>query len=138
MAGSSEQLIQLPTRLTGFSPFQLRTTGMADAYLAALTAWLPADVPATLLASRDDDDTMDDPCPGPVARSLILLWYSGRWTPLPADWIATYGGRSGTAGPISADSYQAGSQWRVAGAHPAGAQQQGFGAWSLKPTEAAP
>lgn len=138
MADRSDLFLQLSARMTGVSPFQLRTTGMAAAYLAALDSWVPAAAVQALLVASNDDETMDDPWLGPVARTLILLWYSGSWTALPADWIAAYGGEAGKAGPLSAEAYQAGLQWHVAGAHPAGAQQQGFGAWSLAPGGAAP
>ncbi len=29
---------------------------------------------------------MDDPDLGPLARNLVLLWYTGGWMQLPADW----------------------------------------------------
>jgi hypothetical protein len=134
MADRSEQLLQLSSRLTGFSTFLLRSTGMLDAYLEALDARLPAGLLDELLASDDDDATMDNPKLGPVARNVILMWYCGAWMLLPDEWSAAYGTKDkNLGGVISAAAYQAGLQWVVAGAHPAGAQQQGFGAWSRKP-----
>jgi hypothetical protein len=134
MTDRSEQLLELSSRLTGFTRFQLRGTGMLDAYLEALDARLPPGLLDELLASADDDATMDDPKLGPLARNVIVMWYCGAWTQLPDAWTAAYGTKDkGLAGVISAAAYQAGLQWVVAGAHAAGAQQQGFGAWAQHP-----
>ena len=34
---------------------------------------------------------------------------------------------------VSADAYQAGLAWGLAGAHPQGARQPGYGSWALPP-----
>jgi hypothetical protein len=75
---------------------------------------------------------------GTVARTIILLWYSGTWTALPDAWHDAYGAAPSDVNRdvtrvVSAQSYQAGLQWAAAGAHPAGARAQGFGAWALPP-----
>lgn len=80
---------------------------------------------------------------GPVARTLILLWYRGAWTALPQEWHSAYGASPQDVDHVvSAEAYQAGLQWDAAGAHPAGARQQGYGAWASPPaaleTESAP
>jgi hypothetical protein len=80
---------------------------------------------------------------GAVARALILLWYRGTWTALPHEWRSAYGASpQDTDHVVSAEAYQAGLQWDAAGAHPAGARQQGYGAWASPPdaleTESAP
>ena len=134
MTDRAARFLQFSARLTGESPFVLRGTGMLDEYLAALDLRLPAGLLDELLARDDEDATMDDPKLGPVARNIIIMWYTGSWTQLPDTWTAVYGTKDhGLAGVISPTAYQAGLMWRVAGAHPAGAQQQGFGAWSLQP-----
>jgi hypothetical protein len=75
-----------------------------------------------------------DPKLGPVARNLIVAWYCGTWTALPDGWRAAYGTSPlDTNRVLSAEAYQAGLQWVAAGAHPAGALQQGYGAWSAEP-----
>jgi hypothetical protein len=62
------------------------------------------------------------------------MWYCGTWTAMPDAWRAAYG-----ASPldvnrvVSAQAYQAGLQWVAASAHPAGARQQGYGAWATTP-----
>jgi hypothetical protein len=70
---------------------------------------------------------------GPVAQNLIRMWYCGTWTALPAAWRSTYGASPlDTNHVVSAEAYQAGLQWAAAGAHPAGARQQGYGAWAAE------
>ena len=113
---------------------------MTDTYLRALDAVLPARTLDELLAAGERDDgvaeLLDDAKLGPVARNLILLWYCGTWTALPDEWRAAYGTSPlDTTRVESAEAYLAGLQWVVAGAHPAGARQQGFGAWSTEPAE---
>ena len=77
---------------------------------------------------------LDDPKLGPVARNLIVVWYCGTWTALPDGWREAYGTSPlDTDRVLSAEAYQAGLQWVAAGAHPAGALQQGYGAWSAEP-----
>ena len=77
---------------------------------------------------------LDDPKLGPVARNVIVAWYCGTWTALPDGWREAYGTSPlDTDRVLSAEAYQAGLQWVAAGAHPAGALQQGYGAWSAAP-----
>ena len=113
-------------------------TGMTNVYLRALDAVLPAGTLDDMLAAGDGvSDLLEDPKLGPVARNLIPLWYCGTWTPLPDKWRAAYGTSPLDTNRVeSAEAYQAGLQWVVAGAHPAGARQQGFGAWSVAPEAA--
>jgi hypothetical protein len=134
--------------LTGFGRVRLLGTGMLDEYLKAVDDVLPAGMLDELLAVRDglpEDDReaaaegaiLDDATFGPVARNLILLWYCGTWTPLPEDWRASHGASPlDTHRVISPAAYLAGLQWVAAGAHPAGARQQGYGAWAVPPEEA--
>jgi len=142
----SEQFLGLSGLLTGFGRLQLLGTGMADTYLQAVDAVVsPATLDDLLAvyehlpagAGRDDAvaaGILGDARLGPVARSLILLWYCGSWTQLPDAWRATYGTSSlDTNRVVSAEAYQAGLQWVAAGAHPAGAAQQGYGAWATAP-----
>jgi hypothetical protein len=132
----SDLFLGLSVRLTGFGRVALLGTGMTDAYIRALDAVLPAHMLDELLAmaetlpagpARDAavaSDILDDPKLGPIARNLILLWYTGTWTALPDTWRATYGTSPlDTTHVVSAEVYQAGLQWLTAGAHPAGARQ---------------
>jgi hypothetical protein len=138
----SERFLGLSVRLTGFGRVTLLGTGVAAEYLDAMDAVLPAGTLDELLAAGErtdgDAELLDDPKLGPVARNLILLWYCGTWTALPEDWRAVYGTSPlDTTRVESAEAYQAGLQWLAAGAHPAGARQQGFGAWAVAPEGAA-
>lgn len=82
---------------------------------------------------------LDDARLGPVARNIILLWYCGTWTALSDAWHAAYGASPLDATRVvSAQAYQGGLQWVAAGAHPAGAREQGFGAWSMPPQSTLP
>lgn len=146
MGERSERFLQLSALVTGFGRVQLLGTGMADGYLRTLEETLPGDTLDELLAAYDGlpagadresavaSKILADPKLGPVARNVILLWYCGTWTALPDQWRAAYGSSPlDTNRVVSGDAYQAGLQWVVAGAHPAAAQQQGYGAWALAP-----
>jgi hypothetical protein len=146
MQECTDRFLGLSAALTGFGRVELLGTGMVDEYLRTLDAILPAGLLDELLAVFErlpqdaaleaaiTSQVMNDPKLGPVARNLVLLWYCGTWTVLPDAWRAAYGASPlDTTHVVSADAYQSGLQWSAAGAHPAGAQQQGFGAWSLAP-----
>jgi hypothetical protein len=129
MQDRMEQFLGLSVELTGFSRLHLLATAMTGTYIDTMDATLPAGVLDELLGvygelpagpGREAAITarlLEDPKLGPVARNLILLWYCG----------------TGESGVVSAEAYLAGLQWVAAGAHPAGARQQGFGAWSKAP-----
>ena len=132
-----ESFVALSAALTGFTEVRLWGSGVAGEHLAVLTEVVPADVVADLLDGTDGPDAtamLGDARLGPVARNLIVLWYSGVWMQLPATWRDAYGASSrDTTHTTSGAAYRAGLQWVVAGAHPPGASHQGFGAWSLEP-----
>jgi hypothetical protein len=108
---------------------------MTGEYIAALDAALPAGALDELLAAHEaGTDFLADAKLGPVARNVILLWYCGTWTALPDEWRAEYGASPLDVNRVqSAAAYQAGLQWVVAQAHPAGARPSGFGAWAVAP-----
>lgn len=149
MQQTIENFLGLSALLTGFSGVVLAGTGMTGEYLRALAMALPAGVLEELLAdyaklpSGTDRDAavetlLHAPKLGPVAQNLMLLWYTGAWSSLPATWYSAYGdapadGKGAVKGVVSGEAYQAGLQWIAAGAHAAGSAQQGFGAWSLPP-----
>jgi hypothetical protein len=150
----TDRFTGLSSFLTGYGRVELLGTGLAGLYLKTLDTVLPAEVVDELLdafaalpADRDHaagsaagraggETILDDPKLGPVARNVILLWYCGTWAALPDAWRAAYGASPfDTSRVISAEAYQGALQWAAAGAHPAGARQQGYGAWSLPPEE---
>lgn len=146
MQDRMEQFLGLSVALTGFDRLQLLATTMAGTYVDTMDARLPVGVLDELLAVYDDlpagPDRKDaiharllgDQKLGPIARNLILLWYCGTWANLPDAWRAAYEvTEQGESGVVSAEAYLSGLQWVAAGAHPPGAGQQGFGAWSQAP-----
>lgn len=131
-----QQFIDLSSLLTGFDRFELLGTGQAAFYyewvqqhaaerlvtllatyseLPAATAQHSSFVETHLLGSEKLST---------LVRSIIKLWYLGQWfsPDNPND----------TQIP-SANSYQQGLVWNAIHAHPQGAKQQGFGAWSEPP-----
>jgi hypothetical protein len=140
MSGGRDRFLALSADLTGFNRVELLGTGMADAYLRTLEEVLPAGMldallePAPLGATGSLAELLADGDLGPVARNLILLWYSGAWTPLPDEWRAVHGTSPlDVHRVVTPEAYVAGLQWTLAAAHPVGARQQGFGAWAMPP-----
>ena len=146
MKSRSQSLVEFSAALTGFSPVLLRGTGMTQQYLQKIESIVPEGLLDRLFdnfqnasdnsARHDLTAILHDSDLGPVARAIAVLWYCGAWTELPEEWRARNGAVPGdTTGVVSGAAYQAGLQWTVVGAHPAGARQQGFGAWSVAPAE---
>jgi hypothetical protein len=146
MTSRPQSFVKLSAALTGFSPVILHGTGMTQAYLKKISSIVPSRLLDRLFdtfenaaensARGDLAVILDDPDLGPVARAIAVLWYCGTWTELPDAWRARNGAAPGDAtGVVSPAAYQAGLQWTVVGAHPAGARQQGFGAWSTEPAD---
>ena len=146
MTSRPQSFVELSAALTGFSPVIVQGTGMTQAYLSKISEIVPSGLLDRLLATFENapknsarpDLTaiLDDSDLGPVARAIAVLWYCGAWTGLPDAWRARNGTVPGdTTGVVSSAAYQAGLQWIVVGAHPVGARQQGFGAWSTAPAE---
>ena len=137
MDARATRFLEVSAELTGFCRVELAGTGMTAAYLAALDEVLPAGLVDRLLA-ESPGTVLDDPALGPVARNVILLWYRGAWSALPQDWRAAHGASPhDTDHVVSAAAYRAGLQWVAAGAHPAGAAPQGYGAWAAPPSAGA-
>lgn len=140
-----DAFLTVSAALTGYNAAELQATGCAAEYWHHVQQVLPEDIlkkflsPAPRLGKKDDDKIiresyLPDRCLGPVARSLIQLWYTGQWVPLPQEWRENYGAsRFDLVKIISTRAYKEGLVWDAIGAHPQGAKQQGFGAWSLEP-----
>jgi hypothetical protein len=146
MTDRLELFLRLSEIATGFNRFQLLATAMADEYLHVLEAIVPAGIIDDLLGTCDQlpkgtqreaefaDKILSDPRLGPVAQRVTVLWYCGAWTALPEAWRASYGASPlDTSRVVSANAYLAGLQWVVAGGHPPGSRQQGFGSWGDAP-----
>ncbi|WP_337264705.1 MULTISPECIES: hypothetical protein [unclassified Serratia (in: enterobacteria)] len=131
-----QQFVEISSVLTGFDRFELLGTGQAAFYfdwvqthatenlllLLSTCSKMPAEneqrqafITTHLLASEKMSL---------LVRSIIKLWYLGQWFPSddPNDTVIP-----------SANSYQQGLVWNAIHAHPQGAKQQGFGAWSEPP-----
>jgi len=141
----------LSAALSGFDDVELRATGVGETYLAWLLRVF-GDVMAELLGvwrTIEADDPPDrreaalrekvlaDPTLGPLARAVLVLWYTATWRPLSADWSAAHGKHpGGDEGFVFGTAYPEGLMWRAAvGAHPAAAKPTGFGSWALAPED---
>jgi hypothetical protein len=142
------RFVELSVALTGYDHARLFGTGVADAYLETVAQTVGEECLDALLGAHAalphgadgdaalTDRILADPRLGPVARSVIILWYCGAWSALPDEWRHAYGAAElDTDRVVSPASYVAGLQWVAAGAHAAGARQQGFGAWAQPPAE---
>jgi hypothetical protein len=148
MTSRPQSFLELSAALTGVSPVLLRGTGMTQAYLGKIESIVPERLLERLFTTFSNasgnsaqhglEAILDDSDLGPVARAIAVMWYCGSWTELPEAWRKRNGAAPGdTNGVVSGAAYQAGLQWTVVGAHPAGARQQGFGAWSTEPADLA-
>ena len=143
-----KKFLELSSLLTGFDEASLWGTGCVDEYATQFHQVATEDMAKQLAqatrkamkaegAARKEivrDLILADPDLGPLARSLITLWYLGNWQPMPQQWVNRNGGKlKDTARILSKRSYREGLAWVAMGAHPQGAKQQGFGAWALEP-----
>ncbi|MEJ2320782.1 MAG: hypothetical protein P8Z31_00140 [Gammaproteobacteria bacterium] len=141
-----EAFLDLSVVLTGFDHLQLMGTGVAPEYLETLDRVVSSGISDALLEasagiSSEEDlhaalsaRILDDPVLGPLARNVIVLWYSGTWSPLPQEWWGDTPRSSHDVGhTVSAAAYLAGLQWPVASAHPPGGLPPGFASWASPP-----
>ena len=157
--------------VTAFSEFDLLGTGQAEAFLAtvqdqagkeALRALLEACAPLggqpedpAAWSSRMERDVFGREDLGPLAKSIIKLWYAGIWyepegtradavkrgVPRPRrpgqrpDGEQDRPAKDEREAPfvVSSASYAEGLLWRAIGPHPAGAKAPGYGSWALPP-----
>jgi len=139
------EFLSLSADLTGFDRLEIMGTGVMAEYLEVLDQAVSVAVVDRLLAvhaglsdSADrtqglSDQILDDEQLGPLARNLLVLWYTGAWQPLTSGGPSA--GQPGQESPriVSPAAYMAGLQWRTVAAHPAGALPPGFGSWSYPP-----
>ena len=146
-----QDFLALSRTVTGFSAAQLRGTGQAELYLDTLTEAVGEATAAELLEAHrrvldgagEDEGALDRLLRseilsheklGPVARSVIKLWFVGTWYRLPDEWHEAFGAggddRTFVPSPIS---YTEGLLWPTIGANPSGAKAPGFGTWTGPP-----
>lgn len=143
-----DEFLALSVVLTGFAPYDLQGTGVADELLATLWRIVPQPARELLdtwraIAQAPPPGGVDegvrtrilgDAKLGPVARNVITMWYTGLWVPLPTQWHYAYGAFPEDQNQVvSALAYQESLVWKAAGTHPMGARQPGFGTWALPP-----
>jgi len=146
-----DDFIAISTVLTGYSRAELLGTGCAEEYWHQFRRVTPEHILVEFLENAAKLDRMQATDPqavaeeirsrylssekfGPLARTLIQLWYLGQWVPLPHAWRRSFGAsRFDVARVISVLSYKEGLVWDAIGAHPVGAKQQGFGSWAEAP-----
>lgn len=149
MSRRLDDFVALSGALTGYTAAELRGTGMGETYLAHVAAIVGESFAARMwqvghdvvhraghdLESEIELRMLDDPDFGPVARNLIVLWYTGQWVQLPREWRQRNGANPNDVDAIlSADSYTEGLVWNAIGTHPQGAKAPGFATWVTPPT----
>ncbi|MFF8972423.1 hypothetical protein [Streptomyces sp. NPDC014995] len=139
----------LSVALTGFDRAELAGTGMIDTYYDTLLRIIGEREAGQLLRAAAEAletdrknhghaaleaEVIDSPRFGPVAVSLIKLWYLGTWCP-PAGGYSDVNGSTAddVEHVVSAQGYREGLVWAAAGAHPMGAKPPGFGSWAEPP-----
>lgn len=147
MPSPLENFLLLSVQLCGISSFDLAGTGYATRYFETVEdivgrdlmqrlletfAALPTDSPhrnAALQAA-----ILNHPEFGPVARSIMKLWYTATWFQLPPTWRANFGARpkDRTFVPYTY-AYVESLLSPSVGAHPAGAKPMGHQSWTLPP-----
>jgi hypothetical protein len=140
-ARERNEFLALSAELTGFALFDLGATGCVDEYLEMWCRKVPPDVRATLgrtwakieaEAGGNQDQAearVREKIFGPTelsgpAKSLVKMWLLGVWVNPQNQFDQT---------TVSAQAYRQGLVWAVAGTHPQGAKQPGFGTWADPP-----
>jgi hypothetical protein len=145
------RFVSFSADVTGFTAFELRGTGQATEYLAAVIAVIgelfvgellhaharvvdEAGGDAALLEDLLRRDIFSDEKLGPIARSVVKLWYVGIWYALPRTWCEAFGAREkNTTFMVSATAYTEGLLWPAIGANPPGAKAPGYASWAQPP-----
>ncbi|AZL60759.1 hypothetical protein EI545_19195 [Tabrizicola piscis] len=146
-----DDFVAISTVLTGYSRAELFGTGCADEYWHQFRRVVPDHILIEFFNGAAKLERLQETDPqavaleirsrylsseklGPLARTLIQLWYLGQWVPLPPSWRSRFGAsRFDVARVISVLAYKEGLVWDAIGAHPMGAKQQGFGSWAEAP-----
>jgi hypothetical protein len=146
-----DRFLNFSSTVTASTRFELQGTGMAEAYLDTAVRIVGAPIVDRLLhlhegvvaAAAGDATTLEnllrrdvfsDPQVGPVARSIVKMWFLGIWYELPSEWTDAYGAHQGdTTFMVSGTAYTEGLLWPAIGANPPGAKPPGYGAWASPP-----
>lgn len=143
-----DRFLAFSAEVTAFTEFELRGTGQAEAYLAAVEGVVGADRLRALLDAYEGvppgpGDERDSALRrrifghemlGPIARNIIKLWYIGVWYELPHAWTEAFGAiEKNVLFMVSASAYTEGLLWPAIGANPPGAKGPGYGSWAGPP-----
>jgi hypothetical protein len=134
LSDEGRRFAQRCAALTGFEPYDLLATGMAEEYLATAREQVGAATVEAVLAMVDRDPAELSGTGLEVARALTYLWYTGAWPRLAPEAHGLL--RREVANVefvVSPDSYTEGLVWRTFNGHPAGAKAPGFATWALRP-----
>lgn len=133
------KFIELSEVLTGFSRYDLRGTGMAEAYLDTVRRQIGASNYAALITLLEETwfrhpDWTGHPALLETVRAIAYLWYTGAWPRLaPAAHAGLRRQMANEEFVVSPSAYTEGLVWRTFHGHPAGAKPPGFGTWSMAP-----
>ena len=145
---SLDDFIELSAVLTGFEIVEIHGTGLVDSHFDTVTDLVGERILGRLLltwreiknengadeSAQIHSRILDSPLVGPVARNLIILWYTGNWNQMPREWRNRYGATSrDRTHVVSGEAYRQGLMWRAVLAHPPAAKQPGFGSWTPPP-----
>jgi hypothetical protein len=142
-----DAFLAFSAEVTAFTTFELRGTGMADAYLAAvidvvgeatvqqlLSAWDGVRQSGPAMEEHLRREIFGDEKLGPIARNIVKLWYIGIWYQLPYTWTQSFGAlENDVTFTVSPAAYTEGLLWPAIGAHPPGAKAPGYGSWATPP-----
>lgn len=145
------RFVSFSVDVTGFTAFELRGTGQASEYLSTVVAVVGEQLVDELLDAHEHvvgeaggdpaslegllrRDVFSDEKLGPIARSVVKMWYVGIWYELPRTWCEVFGTREkNTTFMVSATAYTEGLLWPAIGANPPGAKAPGYASWAQPP-----
>jgi hypothetical protein len=152
---SRKSFLLICSEITGYSGFELESTGLVDTYHQLLSEILGPKLIREFAQSVDEVLVTQSGTPDreaavdrvlrppsrfwPVISALVSLWYLGTWNQLPESWYAGVGlalpgekdaGRTHVPSELS---YIEQLSYKTADAHPPGAKPTGFGSWGWKP-----
>ncbi len=134
LSDEGRRFAELSAVLTGFEPYDLLATGMADLYLGTARAQVGATVLDAVLSVVERDLDALSGTELEVARALTYLWYTGAWPRLAPEAHGLLRREAANVEFIvSPDAYTEGLVWRTFNGHPAGAKAPGFATWALQP-----
>lgn len=134
LSDEGRRFAELGAVLTGFEPFDLLATGMADLYLATARHQVGVAVLDAVLAVVDRDPDVLSGTDLEVARALTYLWHTGAWLRLAPEAHGLLRREvPNVEFVVSPEGYTEGLVWRTFNGHPAGAKAPGFATWALKP-----